>query len=126
MSLKARCRPNLRRNSPRCRSSSRVCSGFWLELPLGSFGRGSRQSRRLDLGHHRYRPMMTIFVCVSCRRPTDGGGAEVERPGIELADILQRRLALAAPQHAVVKRVDCLAVCERPCTVALTGQDKWT
>jgi len=70
--------------------------------------------------------MMTIFVCVSCRRPTDGGSGEVERPGIELADTLQSRLAIEAPLRAVVKRVDCLAVCERPCTVALAGQDKWT
>ncbi|MBI3454013.1 MAG: DUF1636 domain-containing protein [Rhodospirillales bacterium] len=70
--------------------------------------------------------MVTIFVCVSCRHPTDSNGGEAARPGVELADILQRRVASEAPQRAVVKRVDCLAVCERPCTVALAGPDKWT
>ena len=66
--------------------------------------------------------MVTIFVCVSCRPP----GEDLSRPGATLADELQARLAAGAEPSAVVKRVDCLAVCERPCTIALAGEDKWT
>ncbi len=66
--------------------------------------------------------MVTIFVCISCRPP----GEELSRPGAELADALQARLAAEQEPCAVVKRVDCLAVCERPCTIALGGEDKWT
>ena len=70
--------------------------------------------------------MVTIFVCVSCQHSAEGSGGEIVRPGIELADMLQRHVAAEAPQRADVRRVDCLAVCDRPCTIALAGQDKWT
>jgi predicted metal-binding protein len=70
--------------------------------------------------------MVTIFVCVSCRPQAEASAEELARPGIELADMLQARLAEQARSDVVVRRVDCLAVCERPCTVALAGQDKWT
>ena len=43
-----------------------------------------------------------------------------------MADALQARLAVEQEPCAIVKRVDCLAVCERPCTIALGGEDKWT
>lgn len=70
--------------------------------------------------------MVTIFVCVSCRLQAEASGEEAARPGVELADTLQARLAEHAWPDVVVRRVDCLAVCERPCTVALAGEDKWT
>ncbi len=65
--------------------------------------------------------MVTIFVCVTCRHE----GAP-ERPGVALAAALEARLATEAEPRAAVRRVDCLAVCERPCTIALAGEDKWT
>lgn len=65
--------------------------------------------------------MVTIFVCISCQR--DGSA---ERPGVALARALEARLTSEAEPCAVVRRVDCLAVCERPCTIALAGGDKWT
>ena len=70
--------------------------------------------------------MVTIFVCVSCRLQAEASAGEAARPGVALADALQARLAEQAYPNIVVRRIDCLAVCERPCTVALAGQDKWT
>jgi len=70
--------------------------------------------------------MVTIFVCVSCRPQTEASAEEPARPGIELADRLHAQLAEQARSDVVVRRVDCLAVCERPCTVALAGEGKWT
>lgn len=68
----------------------------------------------------------TIFVCTSCRRRIgDGDGDEAfDRPGAGLAADLQQRLADDANINVVA--VDCLAVCKRPCTVALAADNKWT
>ena len=65
----------------------------------------------------------TIFVCVSCRRPVEGCDAEDhDLPGPPLVAALQERLA----GEITVTPVDCLAVCKRPCTLALAGSGKWT
>jgi predicted metal-binding protein len=64
----------------------------------------------------------TIFVCVSCRRRL-GDGAEFDEPGRGLAETLKARLH---GDSVAVTPVECLAVCKRPCTVALVGADKWT
>lgn len=69
-------------------------------------------------------PDVTVFVCVSCRRRVDNA-AGFDEPGRVLAARLEEKLAVEAPQAAVVP-VECLAVCNRPCTVALTGAGKWT
>jgi predicted metal-binding protein len=36
------------------------------------------------------------------------------------------RALLAGEPGIAVETVDCLAVCQRPCTVALAGEGKWT
>jgi len=36
------------------------------------------------------------------------------------------KLAGRPDSKAIVKAVDCLAVCKRPCTIALAGEGKWT
>jgi len=64
----------------------------------------------------------TIFICVSCTVE----GARDEQPGRELFEAVTRKLAARPESKAVVKAVDCLAVCKRPCTVALSGEGKWT
>lgn len=65
---------------------------------------------------------VTIFVCVSCRQ----NGDVDSRPGAGLLEALRARLA-QAPQMAIkVEPVECLAVCKRPCTVALASGEKWT
>ncbi len=71
-------------------------------------------------------PSATVFVCTSCRRRiAEGDGDDnFDRPGAGLASELQSQLA--NDETILVVAVDCLAVCKRPCTVALVGDNKWT
>jgi predicted metal-binding protein len=70
----------------------------------------------------------TVFVCVSCRRKLGEAVAEGEEPfdlpGVPLADSVRR--LLEDDTSIAVETVECLAVCKRPCTVALVGDGKWT
>jgi predicted metal-binding protein len=66
--------------------------------------------------------MTTIFVCVSCRRSLGEDEEAFDQPGQALAEAIRTRLC----DDFTVTAVDCLAVCRRPCTVALAGADKWT
>ncbi len=71
------------------------------------------------------RSHVTLFVCVSCRRPLGGDGEDAfDLPGAALAERLAARLKDTGT--ITVAPVDCLAVCARPCTVALAGHGKWT
>jgi predicted metal-binding protein len=71
--------------------------------------------------------MTTIFVCVSCRRDDPGGEDDLfNRPGPALVKAIQSRLRSDGRAGLGVTAVDCLAVCKRPCTVALSGAGKWT
>jgi predicted metal-binding protein len=63
------------------------------------------------------------MVCVACRRET-GGGNGYDEPGRGLAVALADRLA--ADAGISVEPVECLAVCKRPCTIALAGPGRWT
>ncbi len=69
-------------------------------------------------------PAVTVFVCVSCGRTLDGGA--IERPGAGLVDELSSRLRAAGADDVTVTGVECLAVCKRPCTVAVTAEGCWT
>jgi predicted metal-binding protein len=71
-------------------------------------------------------PTVTIFVCVSCRRSLGEAGESFDQPGRDLVAALQSRLQDGRRTGVAVTPVDCLAVCKRPCTVALAGADKWT
>jgi predicted metal-binding protein len=71
-------------------------------------------------------PRITIFVCVSCRRPTGDSKDSFDEPGPRLAAALRVRLSNADHDRVEVTPVECLAVCKRPCTVAFSGADKWT
>jgi predicted metal-binding protein len=64
----------------------------------------------------------TVFICVSCKGP-DGS---VDRPGRVLFDAVTDGLRDRADCKVTVTAVECLAVCKRPCTVALAGAGKWT
>jgi predicted metal-binding protein len=64
---------------------------------------------------------VTIFVCVSCRDAAD----PEQRPGAAFIDALRARLS-ERELALQVEPVECLAVCKRPATVALSGPDKWT
>ena len=66
----------------------------------------------------------TVFVCISCRRKLGEGEDQFDHPGPALAERISAVLA-DDPTISVVP-VECLAVCKRPCTVALAGDGKWT
>lgn len=68
-----------------------------------------------------------VFVCTSCRRRTgedEGDAAVIEHPGPVLAERV--RDLLADDSSIDVVPIDCLAVCNRPCTIAVTAANKWT
>lgn len=64
----------------------------------------------------------TLFICVSCT----SGGTPAEEPGLRLLEAVAARLPERAERRIMIKPVDCLAVCKRPCTIALAGHGKWT
>ena len=68
----------------------------------------------------------TIFVCVSCSFRSTA-----------MTTILKSRAGSWPPPSRIiceaqaradidVRPVECLSVCKRPCTIAFTGQNKWT
>jgi predicted metal-binding protein len=61
----------------------------------------------------------TLFVCVTCKAGED-------RLGQDLFDALSARLENDGIDGLAVRAVECLSVCKRPCTVALTARGKWT
>ena len=67
-------------------------------------------------------PAMTIFICVTCRGPKDAD----DRPGQALYDSVTAKLRQSDDPAITVTPVECLAVCKRPCTLALAGAGKWT
>jgi predicted metal-binding protein len=68
---------------------------------------------------------VTVFVCVSCRPGADGAETP-HRPGAELVGVLDSRLGAAGASDVTVTSVECLAVCKRPCTIAITAEGHWT
>ena len=67
---------------------------------------------------------VVILVCTTCRRPDLN--SDTQRPGEKLSAALEVALA-AEPDDAIrIERVECLSVCKRPCTVALSGEGRWT
>ena len=65
-----------------------------------------------------------VFVCTACRLVVEDGAGAENRPGIAFAEALREKLSGDAAID--VRTVECLAVCKRPCTVALIAEGKWT
>jgi predicted metal-binding protein len=65
-----------------------------------------------------------VYVCTSCRRQTGPGENDFDQPGPVLAE--RATALLASSPDIEVRAIDCLAVCKRPCTIALVARDKWT
>ena len=61
----------------------------------------------------------TLFVCVTCKLGED-------RLGQALFDALSARLEGDGVEGLALRAVECLSVCKRPCTVALSAPGKWT
>jgi predicted metal-binding protein len=68
-------------------------------------------------------PKTTVYVCTTCRDPADP--PEAERAGARLHRAV-RALAAARGDSVEIIGVECLSVCKRPCTVALSAPGKWT
>jgi predicted metal-binding protein len=68
---------------------------------------------------------LTIHVCTACRRARADLPDGYDQPGIALAEALAAQLSAKGSAIAVLP-VECLAVCKRPCTIALSSEGKWT
>lgn len=72
---------------------------------------------------------IVLYVCATCR-PEGGPEATEERPGSLLLRALERAQARRAeagdPVPVRIEAAQCLSVCKRPCTVAVTGPERWT
>jgi predicted metal-binding protein len=67
-------------------------------------------------------PGVTVFICVTCKA-RDG---DAEPRGSLLFNAVTARLGRGDAGGVLVTPVECLAVCKRPCTIALSGPGKWT
>ena len=68
---------------------------------------------------------LTIHVCTACRRARAGLPEGYDQPGLALAERLTAQLKAKGSTIPVLP-VECLAVCKRPCTIALSADGKWT
>ncbi|MEZ0170696.1 DUF1636 family protein [Microvirga sp. TS319] len=66
-----------------------------------------------------------LHVCVTCR---EAGGPDDKalRPGALLHKALTEALARPDAPKVRIEAVECLSVCKRPCTVAVSGPGRWT
>ena len=66
-----------------------------------------------------------IYVCRTCR-PEGFAGPDEDRPGARFSRALvERTRTRKLNGRVVVKGVDCLSVCKRPCTAAVVGTAKF-
>lgn len=68
------------------------------------------------------RQQAELLVCVTCRRGQDLPG-DARRPGQALFEALGAR---DLPAGLRLTAVECLQNCDRGCTIALRGGDRWT
>lgn len=67
---------------------------------------------------------ITVYVCRTCRQ---SGDTSEPRPGARLLAHLERAVSTQGLAGCLrVADVECLGVCKRPVTVAVTGPDRWT
>lgn len=66
---------------------------------------------------------VTVFVCTSCKRPIEGGPEPFDTPGRDFAAALTARLG--EQTNITVEPIECLAVCKRPLTIALSGEGRF-
>ena len=68
---------------------------------------------------------LTIHVCTACRRARADLPEGYDQPGLALAERLAEQLKARGSTIPVLP-VECLCVCKRPCTIALSADGKWT
>ncbi|MGO4387908.1 DUF1636 family protein [Microvirga sp. 2YAF29] len=66
-----------------------------------------------------------LHVCVTCRQ-AGGPDDKALRPGAVLHRALSDALAQPGAPAVRVEAVECLSVCKRPCTIAVSGPGRWT
>ncbi|ACL57130.1 DUF1636 family protein [Methylobacterium nodulans] len=64
---------------------------------------------------------VTLYVCTTCRAESDP--PDGPRAGARLHATLAETLA---GEGVRVEPVECLSVCKRPCTVAVSSPGRWT
>lgn len=70
-------------------------------------------------------PIVTLHVCVTCRN--GGTPDDAPRPGARLYRSLEAALDQQKDDVPLrIQPVECLSVCKRPCTVALSSPGRWT
>lgn len=67
---------------------------------------------------------VTLHVCVTCRGNDTPDDAP--RPGARLHRALEAALAERGEPGLRLEPVECLSVCKRPCTVAVSSPGRWT
>jgi predicted metal-binding protein len=68
---------------------------------------------------------VTLHVCVTCRNGEAPDDAP--RPGARLHQALEAALAERGSDIPLrIEPVECLSVCKRPCTVAVSSEGRWT
>jgi predicted metal-binding protein len=66
-----------------------------------------------------------LHICVTCRQ-AGGPDDKALRPGAVLHRALSDALAEPGAPAVRVEAVECLSVCKRPCTIAVSGPGRWT
>jgi predicted metal-binding protein len=66
-----------------------------------------------------------LHVCVTCRQAADADDKAL-RPGAILHRALTEALEHLDAPRVRVEAVECLSVCKRPCTIAVSGPGRWT
>jgi predicted metal-binding protein len=66
---------------------------------------------------------VTLHVCTTCRRGLPDAGDEAVRAGSALYAAL---VAAGAPDGVRILPVECLSACDNGCSVALSGQGRWS
>jgi predicted metal-binding protein len=63
----------------------------------------------------------SVFICTTCKAEGDA-----EPRGTALFEAVIGQLRQSPAEELVITPIECLAVCKRPCTVALSATGKWT
>ena len=72
---------------------------------------------------------VTLHVCVTCKLSpaVTGAVAAPELPGRTLFDSIAEAISAQQLGHRIrLQAVECLSVCKRPTTVAVSGAGRWT
>ncbi|MCY4039684.1 MAG: DUF1636 domain-containing protein [Gammaproteobacteria bacterium] len=73
------------------------------------------------------RPSSVLHVCISCRPSGHPREPREDRPGFKLYQALRKALRKSPLSRRVELRpVECLSLCPRPCSIALSSPGAWT